>query len=352
VLRRVKSRGRGTSEPTVRVLGIDDWAWRKLQRYGTMLMDLERLHVIDLLPVRSAESFAHWLGLHPEVEVITRDRSGLYADGGRQGSPSAVQITDRYHLVSNLGEAMERDLQQLQIDARRQLTQTVAGRPREAKKLTLIEARRQRCRQARYERYLAVVELHRQGHTQLAIAERIGIGPETIARWLHAPEFPERRIRSDRRPDQPSSFKAGERIATITDPPHYSAGRVAALASMPPQTRSAAQTRHLDAFLRFCPKAHQLRRFVLQFRAMLRWRNANKLCAWIEAATASHFRFLAQFANTLRRDLKAVELSITTPWSNGPIEGHINRLKAIKRQMYGRAGFELLKARVLPWDVP
>jgi transposase len=98
-----------------------------------MLMDLERLQVIDLLPVRSAESFAHWLGLHPEVEVITRDRSGLYADGGRQGAPSAVQITDRYHLVSNLGEAMERDLQQLQIDARRQLTQTVAGGLREAR---------------------------------------------------------------------------------------------------------------------------------------------------------------------------------------------------------------------------
>ena len=126
VLRRVKSRVRGTSQPKVRVLGVNDWAWRKRQRYGTMLMDLELLHVIDLLPVRSAESFAHWLGLHPEVEVITRDRSGLYADGGRQGAPSAVQITDRYHLVSNLGEAMERDLQQLQIDARRQLTQTLA----------------------------------------------------------------------------------------------------------------------------------------------------------------------------------------------------------------------------------
>ena len=88
VLRRVKSRGRDTSQPKVRVLGVDDWAWRKRQRYGTMLMDLERLQVIDLLPVRSAESFAHWLGLHPEVEVITRDRSGLYADeGGRARLP-------------------------------------------------------------------------------------------------------------------------------------------------------------------------------------------------------------------------------------------------------------------------
>jgi hypothetical protein len=257
VLRRVKSRGRGTSQPKVRVLGVDDWAWRKRQRYGTMLMDLERLQVIDLLPVRSAESFAHWLGLHPEVEVITRDRSGLYADGGRQGAPSAVQITDRYHLVSNLGEAMERDLQQLQIDARRQLTQTVAGRPRKAQKLTLIEARRQRCRQARYERYLAVVELHRQGHTQLAIAERIGIRPETIARWLHAPEFPERRIRSDRRPDQALVVQKQERgLQPSLIRTHCSAGRVAELISMPPQTRSAAQTRHLDAFLRFCRKAH------------------------------------------------------------------------------------------------
>ena len=98
VLRRVKGRRRGAIQPAVRVLSVDDWAWRKKQRYGTMLMDLERSQVIDLLPERSANSFARWLGLHPEVQVITRDRSSLYADGGRQGASSAVQITDRYGL--------------------------------------------------------------------------------------------------------------------------------------------------------------------------------------------------------------------------------------------------------------
>jgi transposase len=131
---------------------------------------------------------------------------------------------------------------------------------------------------------------------------------------------------------------------------HFSAGRVSALLNMPPQTLSVAQKRHLDAFLRFCPEAHKLRRFVLQFRAMLRWRSAKGLNTWIDSATGSGFQFTAQFARTLRRDLEAVKLSMTTPWSNGPIEGHINRLKAIKRQMYGRASFELLKARVLPWN--
>jgi transposase len=352
VLRRVKMRNRGASQAKVRVLSVDDWAWHKQQRYGTMLLDLERLQVIDLLPVRSANSFAHWLGLHPEVEVITRDRSSLYADGGRQGAPSAVQITDRYHLVSNLSEAVGCDIQQLQIDARKQLAQSETKELNETKKLTLIEARRQRCRQARYQRYTKVHELHRQGQTQLEIAEKVGIGAETVSRWLNAPEFPERQMRSDRRRDQALFHQARERgLQPSLTRTHYSAGRVSALLNMPPQKLSAAQKRHLDGFMRFCPKAHQLRRFVLQFRAMLRWRSAKKLGTWTDSAIASEFRFLAQFASTLRRDWEAVKLSMTTPWSNGPIEGHINCLKAIKRQMYGRAGFELLKARVLPWDV-
>src|ERR1700704_3391105 len=113
-------------------------------------MDLEQRRVIDLLPDRSARGFAAWLGGQDDVEIISRDRCGLYADGARQGAPAAQQITDRYHLVSNLAEALERDVQRLQIAARVEpgVSQSV-DEPR-ALQPTLIEARRQRCRQARF----------------------------------------------------------------------------------------------------------------------------------------------------------------------------------------------------------
>jgi transposase len=347
ILRRVKERPASESEAKVRVLGVDDWAWRRHLKYGTMLMDLEQRCVVDLLPVRSAASFADWLRQHPGVEIIARDRCGLYAEGGHEGAPSAVQVTDRYHLMSNLSEAVEQTLQQLEIEARAALAQESTPKPSE--KLTLVEARYQRCRQSRYERYRAVIELTRQGCTQLQIAARVGVGPGTVARWQSADGFPERRIRSDRRRDHIRFLRDRARgLHPALARTHFSSGRVTALLLTPPRQLSANQLSYRDSFLRFCPIAHKVRKLALRFRAMLRWRRSVRLGPWIETAVSSKFHLIAQFARTLRRDLSAVELAITAPWSNGPLEGHINRLKMIKRQMYGRAGFALLKARVLP----
>ncbi len=92
---------------TVRVLGVDDFAFRKGQSYGTILVDQERHRVVDLLPDREAATLANWLGGHSGIEIVTRDRASYYADGIKKGAPQAVQIADRFHLQKNLREALE-----------------------------------------------------------------------------------------------------------------------------------------------------------------------------------------------------------------------------------------------------
>jgi len=146
----------------------------------------------------------------------------------------------------------------------------------------------------------------------------MGIGAETVARWLRACAFPERQIRSDRRRDQARFLQDQQRGMHPSQlRTHYSSGRIAALLTKVP-TLTAAPRRYLGAFLRFCPQAHQLRRLVFQFRALLRWREASKLARWLERTMAAGFHGVAQFAKTLSRDVREVELAIETPWSNGP----------------------------------
>ena len=184
-----------TASPPPRVIGVDDWAWRRGQRYGTIICDLERRRVVDLLPDRGAGTLACWLKRYGgEVAVVSRDRSGAYADGIRAGAPETVQVTDRWHLLVNCSDA----LRQLLDRHQRQLRQaahacTVGGRvptpaPPRARTSTQADRRKAARRERRQARYDAVAELHRAGVPIRRIARQLGMARNAVRRWLRAGE--------------------------------------------------------------------------------------------------------------------------------------------------------------------
>jgi transposase len=194
----------GEAAPTPRILGIDDWAWCKGQRYGTILVDLERHAPVDLLPDRSADSLAAWLRGHPGDEIISRDRSLEYAKGIAQGAPDAVEVADRWHLLQNLKDALIRILEQhtacLYAAASEPETDCLpesrlqSGTPIERSDLTVLTKaaqRRQATRERRLARYQAVMELHQQGMKIRPIAQQLGMGRGTVRRYIKAGSFPE-----------------------------------------------------------------------------------------------------------------------------------------------------------------
>ncbi|MGD1078818.1 MAG: ISL3 family transposase [Candidatus Sulfotelmatobacter sp.] len=207
-----------------RVLGMDDWAWRKGQRYGTILCDLERRCVIDLLPDRQANTVAEWLRDHAPPEVISRDRAGAYAEAARQGAPHAVQVADRFHLLRNLREALERVLARhgsvIEEAFRRHTPAAVTDPPPTPSNPALTHSQqlsRER-RERRLTRYQQVIELHQRGTSLSAIAFQLGLNRKTVRDWLCAGQFPERQLTPRRSSvDRWLSYleNGGSKVATI-----------------------------------------------------------------------------------------------------------------------------------------
>ena len=178
------------SATTPRVLGIDDWAKRKGQSYGTILVDLETHQVVEVLPERSAECVEQWLKAHPGVEIISRDRSKDYQRGATDGAPQAQQVIDRWHLLKNLREAIERFLSHTQAPEDTSEAGSLAVSPRQ-QRTSGERARSQGSRQRRLALYQQVQELYRQGGTILGIARQLHLGHRRVRKFVRSPEFPE-----------------------------------------------------------------------------------------------------------------------------------------------------------------
>ncbi|GHO67963.1 hypothetical protein KSC_068550 [Ktedonobacter sp. SOSP1-52] len=183
-------------------VGVDDWAWKRGHRYGTLLCDLERGTAIDLLPDRSVETVAAWFQEHPGIELISRDGSSEYAAAALRGAPQAVQVADRWHILRNLGKALK-SLLTVHFTAHRKKKTLQAGIDKEvnfpqerSRRLYPQQERLQQVhRDERLARYEQMMSLIKQGLTHRAIADQVGVGLTTIQNWLKAGSFPERKPR-------------------------------------------------------------------------------------------------------------------------------------------------------------
>jgi transposase len=201
LLHELRRRTHPCAPSSPRVLGIDEWAWKKGHRYGTMLCDLEQGRVIDLLPTRDAETVAAWLRQHPSVQVVSRDRAGAFADAIRKGAPNAVQVADRWHLLNNLVDTLLRSLERHRGTVR-EVRDGLEASPADQFPLssdqdsqTLASPRTQQKRKRRLELYQQMNELIARGKGQSEAAASVGISLRTVQRWITTGVFPERKHR-------------------------------------------------------------------------------------------------------------------------------------------------------------
>jgi transposase len=402
------------AHPTPRVLGIDDWAIRKGQRYGTILVDHERGHVVDLLPDRTPERVSQWLHDHPGVEIVTRDRAEAYAQAITDGAPDAVQVADRWHLLKNLTDALTAILQDHRANITQHLDPTrapategteigallsssgsEASVTNQAHSPEVVPTAADGRRQVRAEE---AHQLHAQGWPQKAIAAHLHCHPKTIHRYVQR-ALP-LSARCGTRASKLESYKpyllerwnAGchnaSQLLREIEPRGYEGGCtilrtfVATLrvqSGMPAQSRTAASQPLSTEAIQRVPSSRELAwlstqpvstltdvqkgfraklvtvndtvttavELARQFAMMVRERQAATLEQWLDRAVQCGIKALRSLANGLRADLAAVRAGLTMEWSNGRTEGNVNRLKCVKRQMYGRGKLDLLRLRLI-----
>jgi transposase len=383
---------------TPRVLGVDDFAFRRGRRYGTILVDLERHRVIDLLPDREAETLRKWLVEHPGIEFITRDRALAYAEGASLGAPAAVQVADRFHLVKNMSEAIERLLERKQAILR-QTAQEVNGGASSAPavkaakvNLRRPEREKQQRRERRHARYEEVLRLYDLGCSRRQIARLTRLSRQTVQKYISAGSFPEtahpgvRVSQIDcfadhlRRRWAEGCHQATQLWQEICEQGYtgayssfcqYLSSRYKSGAegnrgrSVGPATsvlsprramwllvsddleRKPEEQALLTKLQEVCPEVEKGAKLARSFKEMVRERKSEELEQWMVEAKESGIPEMSSFVGGIERDEAAVRAALTYEWSNGQAEGQVNRLKMIKRSMYGRAKLDLLRQRVL-----
>ena len=378
----------------VTVLGVDDFAKRRGHSYATILIDMDTHRPIDVLDDRQASTLAQWLKDHPGVQVICRDRAGAYAEGAREGAPDAIQVADRFHLWQNLCDAVEKTV----ISCRADLKEPAPGDPEPAPPATGVPAETAgpatspdpgegRLAVRARERHTAVHDLLAEGRTHTQICVMLGLSPKTVRKFICA-ATPEQVTAGPRPPSsgidrfapylherwnqgctdavrlhaeiQAQGYHGSSRsvrrylqplratlTAPVLPPPPPTVREVTRWITSHPGHLTDDETAKLNTVTARSTHLSATACHVTAFAEMMTGRHGEHLPAWIAAVELDDLPSLHSFTSGIRRDQAAVTNGLTLAHSSGAVEGNVCRVKALKRQMFGRASLDLLRKRIL-----
>jgi transposase len=392
----------------VSVLGVDDVAKRRGHSYATVLMDMDSHRLIDMLPDREAGTFADWLRAHPGTEVICRDRGGAYAAAAREAAPAAVQVADRFHLWQDLAGAVEKTVLACLAamapppGADRPENPGAAaspGAPAEPDGFRDIHGQERRLVARHRERYAAVQALRAQGCPIAEIARRLDLNRSTVRRFANAAGIDELLVKATRRPAILDPFKpylnqrwnqgitcaaalhagigargwtggvltverylrqfrtadgrdrkakAKPQLTAPDTPPLPKPRKITRWIMTRPDHLASDDAANLARLLDASPQLAAAAGHVRSFAAMMtRRQGLLALEDWLAAVEAGDQPALHSFARGIRRDQEAVTAGLALPYNSGALEGRNCKTKYLKRLMYGRANFDLLRKMAL-----
>ncbi len=374
VLRELRRVGAKERKTPPRIIGIDDWAIARGHHYGTIVVDLERREPIEVFAGRDGVAVADWMRANPTIQIVARDRASAYSEAVELVLPEAVQVADRWHLLTNLRDNVEKLLHRLGPQLRQAAQQVEVGRVQLGRQgLPLGTALRgwQRLsddrRAARLARYEKVKALHAQGGTMKRIAHEVSIDQRTVKQWITAGAFPERapRARGPTPLDEHREYIEA-RIAqgchsprllwlelrargytgsrgTVHDcvvrlmspvgkePLVQASVRTMACPSVrrvfgwlagwkklnPDKTQGDEHERFIQELCKLEPKVGVVRSVTREFLGLMHRRRPGQFDRWLKKLENCGVSELQRFAASLRADLPAVRAAFTLPWSNG-----------------------------------
>ncbi len=393
-----------------KVLGVDDFAYRKGRSYGTILIDMETSRPIDILPSREGKELKKWLSKYPDVKIVTRDRASSYSSAINEVCPNAEQVADRFHLLMNLSDALDKyfksvnpKIKKLIKDKSHELLNmpeeqnAVCDKGKKAQSLAKVLETIEIKSDHRQDIFNKVKELQAKRISRRKIARDLSISRNTVHSYFQLELLPPRISSKSTNIGLFTQHiiarlnQEGYMMKGIIDEIYelgYTGSRTQAYHNInmikekfeirtldftqiqklripyikPLSSRTLAkyigsclstiknldERKYLQTLLDNISELQVIRKLVQIFKTMLK-RGSGNINRWIEFIKRSKYKMpgLITFANGLLRDIKAVKNGIKMPWSNGAVEGHVNRIKSIKRQMYGRASFDLLRKKVI-----